>query len=318
MATHRRTSKPRCGLIHVALWLIASGAALPDAPSNAPRGEAVEFQASGVNLRMEHGIVIGIDFMRGRMEPLEPGKPVTFDDVNSFDVRVSFARVAITTGTLANIMNHYAFAYPGAPLKNVAVEARPGGRLRIKGTMHKGVDVTFSMEGRPEPDKSGDIRLHADKLSSAHLPVKGLLHLFGEDLAKLVNLNEARGIRMEGDDVILFPSRVTPAPHLLGRVTRVVVEGNRIIETFGAERDAQRLSLPHKARNYMYHRGGTLRFGKLTMADADLEIVELNPTGAFEFSLPDYNRQLVAGYSKNTPNHGLIVYMPDYSSIVRK
>ena len=47
--------------------------------------------------------------------------------------------------------------------------------------------------------------------------------------------------------------------------------------------------------------------GKLTMTDSDLEIVDQTPRTPLEFSLAEYNRQLVADYSKNTPSHGLIV-----------
>ena len=308
-----------CGLLCqlAAMEILLAGAlACPAVLTPAVRA-AVEFQANGVDLRMGAGIVIEVRFLRGSMEPLKAGIPVTFDDAASFDVHVSFARVAISAGTLANLINHYAFAYAGAPLKNVTVEIADG-RLKLKGTMHKGVDMPFSLEGRPEPDQDGNIRLHVERLRAGHLPVKGLLHLFGEDLAKLVNANEARGVRLEHDDVILFPSRLTPPPHIIGRVTRVDLEGDRVVETFGAEQSVHSLALPRKARNYMYHYGGVLRFGKLTMTEADLEIVGIARKNRFEFCLSDYNRQLVAGYSKNTPRHGLIVYMPDYSSLVHK
>jgi hypothetical protein len=58
-----------------------------------------------------------------------------------------------------------------------------------------------------------------------------------------------------------------------------------------------------------------LRFGKLMMTDADLEIIDQSPGSPFDFSLPNYNRQLVAGYSKNTPRLGLIVFMPDLTTL---
>lgn len=48
------------------------------------------------------------------------------------------------------------------------------------------------------------------------------------------------------------------------------------------------------------------------MTDTDLEIVGNRP-GPFEFFQREYQRQLVAGYSKNTPSKGLIVHMVDYS-----
>jgi hypothetical protein len=53
------------------------------------------------------------------------------------------------------------------------------------------------------------------------------------------------------------------------------------------------------------------------MTDSDLEIVDNSPSTPFDFSLPDYNRQLVAGYSKNTLTNGLIVFMPNLSTTLR-
>jgi hypothetical protein len=73
------------------------------------------------------------------------------------------------------------------------------------------------------------------------------------------------------------------------------------------------LTVPEpKPENYMYYRGGVLRFGKLTMHDTDLLIMDAEPEDPFDFFLDQYNAQLVAGYSKNTPDHGLVVTMPDY------
>jgi hypothetical protein len=65
----------------------------------------------------------------------------------------------------------------------------------------------------------------------------------------------------------------------------------------------------------MYFRHGTLRFGKLTMVNADLLIVDQDPANIFEFSLDRYNDQLVAGYSKSTEALGLVVHMPDLRAL---
>jgi hypothetical protein len=48
------------------------------------------------------------------------------------------------------------------------------------------------------------------------------------------------------------------------------------------------------------------------MNDTDLLIVDAEPKDPFDFFLDRYNQQLVAGYSRNTPDHGLIVMMPDF------
>jgi hypothetical protein len=68
----------------------------------------------------------------------------------------------------------------------------------------------------------------------------------------------------------------------------------------------------------MYFQGGTLRFGKLTMVKTDLLILDDDPTDPFDFFLDRYNDQLVAGYNRNTPDHGLIVHMPDRGDMGRK
>jgi len=273
--------------------------------------DSVEFETRNLDFRFSSRIAVEIRYLRGRMVALHAGEPVTFDDVNSFDIVSESAIIAVRASTLSNVLNDRAFAYDGAPLKGIVVETR-GDRLRITGQLHKTVTVSFVLEGRPEATQDGLIRMHVDKISAAHLPVKSILHLFGEDLAKVVNSNEAKGVKVDGDDIILFPDRLLPPPHIRGKVTRVAVENDRIIQTFGSGKPLRPLSPPRKAANYIYHRGGQLRFGKLTMSDADLEIVDLSPADPFDFFLADYNRQLVAGYSNNTPSHGLIVFMPDY------
>lgn len=61
-----------------------------------------------------------------------------------------------------------------------------------------------------------------------------------------------------------------------------------------------------------------MKFGKLTMDDVDLELVDKDPSNPFDFSLDHYQQQLEAGYSKSLPNMGLVVYMPDYSAVTNK
>ena len=68
----------------------------------------------------------------------------------------------------------------------------------------------------------------------------------------------------------------------------------------------------------MYFQGATLRFGKLTMMNTDLLILDDDPSDPFDFFLDRYNDQLVAGYNRNTRDHGLIVYMPDKGEIGSK
>src|SRR4029077_11307257 len=108
------------------------------------------------------------------------------------------------------------------------------------------------------------------------------LHLFGEDLSKLINQKAERGMKIVGDDIILNPRTLTPPPHLYGRVTRVNIAGGKIVQFFDSGRHLAPLKPPLGSSGYIYHRGGIFRFRKVTMNDADLEIVGDRP-GSFEF-----------------------------------
>lgn len=51
------------------------------------------------------------------------------------------------------------------------------------------------------------------------------------------------------------------------------------------------------------------------MSDADLQLIDADPRDPFEFDPARYNLQLVAGYSKNTPQKGLKTFMPDIDDL---
>jgi len=298
----------------VALWFWGPRAA-PSAEEKAPQAQAVpvDIQMRNVNFRLTPDIVIEIRRLRGWLRRTKPELPVTFDDSASFLVDIDTADVAMTPASMTALMNSYVLAYEGSPIKNITVEIR-GDRLVQKGTLRKGVDLPFEMEGSMSPTADGQIRVHADKIKAGHLPVKGLLHLFGEDLSKVMKSNAARGMDVDGDDIILNPRALTPPPHMEGRVTRVGIEGGKIVQHFDSGRHLPPLMPSLASDAYIYHRNGILRFGKLTMNDADLEIVG-DRAGPFEFFQREYQKQLVAGYSKNTPSGGLVSHMVDYSRI---
>jgi hypothetical protein len=298
------------------VWIFAS-AQQKQAEKPAPHGEdaghagAVQIQMRNVNFRLARDIVLEVRTLRGELQRAKPEVPVTFDDPASFIVKIDAAQVAISPASLTALMNSYVLAYDHAPIKKVTVTIN-GSRLIQKGTVHKEIDIPFEIEGSLSPTQDGNIRVHADKIKSAHLPVKGLLHLFGEDLSKLVNQNAGRGMKIEGDDIILTPPTLTPPPHLEGRVTGVSIADGKIVQVFDSGRHPAPLTPPFHSAAYIYHRGGILRFGKLTMNDADLEIVGDRP-GVFDFFQREYQKQLVAGYSKNTTATGLVSHMLDYS-----
>lgn len=130
---------------------------------------AVDVQIRDVNLRLDRSTVSEIKTLRGLLVPTRREYPVTFDDVNSFTTRINTAEIGISLRTLSDLLNQRVFAYPGAPLKNIALNADRG-RVKPKGTMHKGIDIPFEIEGTLEATQSGSLRFHADKIFSGRIP----------------------------------------------------------------------------------------------------------------------------------------------------
>jgi hypothetical protein len=122
-----------------------------------------------------------------------------------------------------------------------------------------------------------------------------------------------KGVQTEKDDLILDPERILPPPRIGGRISEVRLEGNKIVLVFGTPQKFPWTSI--SAQNYMAYHGNKLQFGKLTMRDTDMVLIDPGPKDPFDFYLDHYKEQLVAGYSKTTWQDGLRVYMVDFNKL---
>ena len=250
--------------------------------------------------------------LQGRLTPTKAGSIVIFDDKNSFLLNLDSAEIAISCNSLAAVMNQNVFNAPDAPIKKVAISSK-GNQLVIKGQLHSKHGVPFEVEGTLTTNGDGRIRFHADHVKAAHLPVKGLLDLLGLDLANLINTKKVQGVSTDKDDLILNPQEILPPPHIRGAVTAVRLQGNEIVQVFGTL-EASSFAAKQPG-NYMAYHGSDLRFGKLVMNDSDLILLDMDPQDPFDFYLDHYKEELVAGYTKTTPEFGLRVYTRDYNKL---
>jgi len=262
-----------------------------------------------VNLEVDDGIVLEIRRLDGALLSTKPGVIPSFDDPSSFTVRIDSGEVAMSPESLSHLLNQVVFAYHGAPLKNLELSIESG-QLKQKGTLHKGLDVPFTIVADVSMTTDGRIRLHPVSTKVLGIPSGGLMKFFGIELSGVIKLKETSGIEIEDNDFLLSPDRLIPAPKIAGHLTGVRIDGDRLVEQFGPVKGVVPLVPPDRTpSNFLYFRGGTFRFGRLTMSDADLQIVDDGPGDAFAFSLPHYMSQLVAGYSKMTASGGLIAHM---------
>jgi len=270
-----------------------------------------------VNFQVGRGVELRVLHLTGELAGAAPGKVPTFDDVNSYVIEIESARVAMTAASLTNLMNNVLFAGPDAPIKDTRVEI-DGAELRQAGTLRKGVSVPFTMRTSLDVTSDGKLRLHPTSMKAAGIIPKGVLDFFGLHFKSLLKVRPESPMQVSGDDLLLDPARVLPPPRIRGKLTRAWIADGLVFEQFGAEKPTHSITPPVASRNFMYYRGGTLRFGKLTMIDADLMLVDEDPSDPFDFSPAQYKDQLVAGYSKNTPDNGLVTRMPDLSDIAKR
>jgi hypothetical protein len=261
-----------------------------------------------VNFYVIPNAALRIRQMRGTMRSLKGG-PVVFDDKNSFIIHLTYAEIGLNGDDISNLMNDYIFAYPGAPLKRLKVHTS-GSQLVQTGMLHKILDIPFEITADVSVTPEGLIRLHPVKTRILGVNGDALMRAFGLTLQKILDLSKAKGVTVKGNDLFLDPVRILPPPAIEGHATAIRVDGDELVQTFGTPAEAMPLVPPDTAApGYMYYKSGTLHFGKLLMLDAEMEIVDLRPTGFFNFELDKYKDQLVAGYSRTLPDMGLEVYM---------
>jgi hypothetical protein len=186
------------------------------------------------------------------------------------------------------------------------------GKLIIKGKLHDKKDITFGTAGTLSISDDGRIRVHTEKITALKIPVKGLMGLFGVELANVVNTNKIAGIDTDKNDLMMDLGSLLPPPHIRGKLTGVRVGANEIITTYG---DGGKSVPPREDTSYMRFEGSRVQFGNLLMEPTDLTVLDLDPKGALDWDQDQYKKQLEAGYSKITPEFGLRAFARNYSQL---
>ena len=281
-------------------------------PTTNQQEGTVQTQMRNVTYHFSDTVVVEIKSLNGELVPLGKNEFPIFDDKDSFSLRISTAEIVIDSSNLANVLNSYVFARPHSPLTALSITVEKG-RLKVKGKLHDKGDIPFETEGILTPTADGKLRLHSEKIKAMHVPVKGLMGLFGIDLGGLIKDGKVPGVRAQEDDLILDLEQILPPPHIEGKVVSIRMDGANIIQTFGGSGAAPVKNI--RAGNYMAYRNNRLRFNKLVMNDADLILIDMDPNDPLDFYLEHYKEQLSAGYTKTTLDSGLRVFIRDFNKL---
>jgi hypothetical protein len=279
----------------------------------------VEAEMRHVLYHVDDRVVLQIKYLRGALIPTGDDPP-WFDDPESFVLAIDTGEVTLSTVSLSALLNDYVFNYEDTPLEDLTVTIEDG-QLKQTGTLHKVIDLPFTIRAELSTTSDGRLRLHPTSVKVLGIGVKGLMRTFGLELENLMKVQRGRGVEISENDFLLTPADLLPPPRIKGLVTGVRLGRETIEQTFGSSTRIGRSQRLHpsdpSAPNYMFYRGKVLRFGKLTMVDADLQIVDGDPGDPFDFYLAHLNEQLVAGESHNQKDFGLVTVMPDYADLLR-
>jgi hypothetical protein len=166
----------------------------------------------------------------------------------------------------------------------------------------------------------GWIRIPPTQMDICNLDGEKLLRAVGKSLEDLLDLSKGKGVKVVGNDILLEPTASLPPPKITGRITGIRVQGDEIVQTFGPPNapDPPQLVPSMPAKNYIYFRGGTIRFGKLFMVDTDLLTLDDDESDPFDFYFDYYHSQLVAGRHITLPNYGLVTWLADFDDLGAK
>jgi hypothetical protein len=283
--------------------------------SSCARAEAsrqpVAVDMANVDLHITDDVTLHIKQMGGRFVPIRRDVPY-LDDERSYAVSVDTGEIAIDLASL-NALLARSLGGEKSNVEDLRVSIE-NGTLRQQGVIDSAIDVPFTATSVVSAAPDGRIRISTRSVRGFGVSLRPVMKLFTIEMDNLVKVAPGSGVETDGNDPIVDPAVVIPAPSIRGRLTAVPIEGNQMVQTFGT-RAGKPIASRSLAPNHIYWRGSQLSFGKLTMSDTDLELVDMDPKDPFDFSVDDWHAQLVAGYSKTLPNRGLKAHMPDYNDL---
>jgi hypothetical protein len=288
----------------------------PERQTAEKKDASVSTQMRNVKFRFADNISVQIKSLAGALVPVGEHEIPVIDDKNSFKIHVDAADILIYPSDLANVLNSYVFARPKSPVGGVSI-AIDKGQLKIKGRLRDKGNIPFETIGTLSTTPDGRVRLHGEKIKALHVPVKGLMEAFGIEIDDLIKNGKIPGVFTEENDLILDLQQVLPAPHIEGSVTDIRIKENAIATTFGKSTAKATTNAPASG-NFMAYQGNRMAFGKLTMDNVDMILLDLNPADPLDFFLEHYREQLAAGYTKISASFQFRAYMKDYGKLNRE
>ncbi len=294
----------------------------PDNPAEATAGQpttsgrppsrntATKVFAHNLMLRKGPNFRIYVRWLRGDMARAHRGLVPSFDDPDSFFLDIQDGVIRVNMGDISNYLN--AASNANSPLKNITFSG-DGDQIKLTGTLHKVISFPIELDGTIKALPDSRIQISVSKINVLKIPFKALLGDFHVTLSDLFKKGMPAGIQVTGNNIFLDTQTLVPPPHIRGHLTTIHVVNPDLEEIYGqAQNDVARVE---QWRNFLRLSGGTIDFGKLTMNNVDLMMIDISKDAWFDLDLANYQTQLVNGYTRMTPQAGLQIFMPDLRDI---
>ena len=291
----------------------SSPSATPDVLALAGKeaDESAPTNVSAHNLLLRKGpdFRVYIPWLRGHLVRTRRTVNPSFDDPESFVLDIDTGIIHANVGDISNFLNT---SGSNSPLKNISLSG-DGDQIMLHGTLHKIISMPIELIGTLTAAPDNRIKIHVTKLNVLKIPLKGLLGTFHITVSDLFNPKGVRGVGVSQNDVTLDTQQILPPPHIHGRLTNVRIANPDLEEVYGNGENA--VTAVKQWRNFLQLSDGTIDFGKLTMRHVDLMMIDISNDAWFDLDLVHYQDQLVNGYTRMTPQAGVLIFMPDLDQL---
>lgn len=267
--------------------------------------------AHNLMLRKGPSFRIYVRWLRGQIVPTHRNTAPSLDDPESFVLDIKTGVVRANVGDINNFLNTGGTG-DHSPVTNITLSG-DGNQMKVNATLHKLIPMHIELQGTIAAASQNRIQIHVNKIDVLKVPMKWLLGGLHVTIADLFHPQGTTGIEVSGNDIFLDTLPLLPPPRIRGKLTYVHFIYPDIEEVYGnASQDVTQVA---QWRNFLKLSHGQLNFGKLTMNDVDLIMVDVSNDAWFDLDLANYQKQLTSGYSRMTPESGLQIFMPDLGTL---
>lgn len=271
-----------------------------------------QFFAKNLIYRFDADIITEMPTLDADIKMKQAGKPFCPDDPEDFVVVIHKCDLGLNKASLDAIFNKYVFNYDGSPLTDIDFTLLDN-RLRLSGKLKQGfLSIPFEAEGNMTANGQGQVILTPDIIKANGIRVKSLMGLLGLDIAKFINAREGGGLRIDGNNIIIYPDQLLPPPAIQGFVQSVSVTSKKLVLHFNDRVVRQMPTLPDlNAKNWLLFWGGDVLFNSILMRDAKIQLIDSTPQDSMWYYMPLYKEQLAAGSLRITMKGETIGVIPD-------